>query len=50
MKDAYESNETAGDGDDDGGEGDINEIQRRNLKSLLLIDFQMIDSFNSNHD
>ena len=42
MKDSYESNE--------GEEQDINEIQRRNLKSLLLIDFQMVDMLNSNND
>jgi hypothetical protein len=45
MKDAYESNEP---GDDD--IGDINEIERRNLNSLLMIDFQMIDIMNSNSD
>ncbi|CDW75700.1 UNKNOWN [Stylonychia lemnae] len=45
MKDAYESNEEV---DDD--VGDLNEIQRRNLKSLMLIDFQMVDHFNSNQD
>lgn len=45
MKDAYESNEII---DDD--TSDINEIQRRNLKSLLLIDFQMVDMFNTNSD
>jgi len=34
MKDAYESNEPP-----DEDIGDINEIERRNLNSLLLIDF-----------
>ena len=34
MKDAYESNEAP-----DEETGDINEIQRRNLQSLMLIDF-----------
>ena len=45
MKDAYESNEPP---DDD--IGDINEIERRNLNSLLLIDFKMVDMMNSNSD
>ena len=45
MKDAYESNEPP-----DEDLGDINEIERRNLNSLLLIDFQMVDSMNSNCD
>ena len=34
MKDQFESNEETNE-----DTGDINEIQRRNLKSLLLIDF-----------
>jgi hypothetical protein len=45
MKDAYESNEAP-----DEDLGDINEIERRNLNSLLLIDFQMVDMMNSNSD
>ena len=45
MKDAYESNEPP-----DEDLGDINEITRRNLKSLMLIDFQMVDFMNSNMD
>jgi hypothetical protein len=47
MKDPYESNEPDLLND---GSSDINEIQRRNLKSLLLIDFSMVDMFNTNHD
>jgi hypothetical protein len=34
MKDAFEANET-----NDDEIGDINEIERKNLNSLLLIDF-----------
>jgi hypothetical protein len=45
MKDSYESNEPV-----DEEVGDVNEIERRNLNSLLLIDFQMVDSMNSNSD
>jgi hypothetical protein len=45
MKDAYESNEPA-----DEELGDINEVERRNLSSLLLIDYQMVDLMNSNGD
>jgi hypothetical protein len=45
MKDAYESNEAA-----DEELGDINEVERRNLSSLLLIDYQMVDLMNSNGD
>jgi hypothetical protein len=45
MKDPYESNEAP-----DEEIGDVNEIERRNLNSLLLIDFQMIDYMNSNSD
>ena len=44
MKDQYEANEV------DEEMGDVNEIERRNLGSLLLIDFQMVDLFNSNSD
>jgi hypothetical protein len=46
MKDAYESNEPA----EDEELGDINEVERRNLSSLLLIDYQMVDLMNSNGD
>jgi hypothetical protein len=46
MKDQYESNEPPPDDD----LGDINEIERRNLNSLLLIDFKMVDMMNSNCD
>lgn len=46
MKNQYEANE-AGDDDD---LRDINEIERRNLNSLLLIDFKMVDMMNSNSD
>jgi hypothetical protein len=28
----------------------VNEIERRNLSSLLLIDFQMVDLMNTNSD
>jgi len=45
MKNAYESNELP-----DEEMGDINEIERRNLNSLLLIDFQMVDLMNTNSD
>ena len=45
MKDSYESNEAP-----DEDLGDINEIERRNLNSLLLIDYQMVDLMNSNSD
>ncbi len=41
MKNQYEANE-AGDDDD---LRDINEIERRNLNSLLLIDFKMVNLF-----
>jgi hypothetical protein len=45
MKDAFESNE-----EPDEDLGDVNEIERRNLSSLLLIDFQMVDLMNTNSD
>ncbi len=45
MKNPYEQNEPF-----DDEIGDINEIERRNLNSLLLIDFQMVDLMNSNSD
>lgn len=45
MKDAFDSNEPP-----DEDIGDINEIERRNLNSLLLIDFHMVDMLNSNSD
>jgi hypothetical protein len=45
MKDSYESNEAP-----DEELGDINEVERRNLSSLLLIDYQMVDLMNSNSD
>jgi hypothetical protein len=48
MKDAYESNEEPADEDEE--LGDINEVERRNLSSLLLIDYQMVDLMNSNGD
>jgi hypothetical protein len=47
MKDAYESNEEPA---EDEELGDINEVERRNLSSLLLIDYQMVDLMNSNGD
>jgi hypothetical protein len=45
MKDSFDANEAP-----DEDIGDINEIERRNLNSLLLIDFQMVDMMNSNSD
>ena len=45
MKDPFESNEPP-----DEIIGDINEFERRNLASLLLIDYQMVDLMNSNSD
>ena len=45
MKDPFEANEPP-----DEDMGDVNEIERRNLSSLLLIDFQMIDMMNTNSD
>ena len=45
MKNTYDTNEPP-----DDKMGDINEIERRNLNSLLLIDFHMVDMMNSNSD
>jgi hypothetical protein len=45
MKDQFEPNEPP-----DEDLGDINEIERRNLNSLLLIDLKMVDMMNTNSD